>query len=185
VEAEHAMNRFFAAAALIAAIALGSFAQTGRSPRPAGAGDVAEEVRAAAGSTESVRPNAKIRPNAATATPRSYSYADWDVWRNVTIAPGESVNLDSDINFSSADAARVSMRSHNDDLPDIRMNAYWAVPQAEFFNVAEVVTGATFPYSNTGGASFRAYGNRFRLRLTNTGSSTIYLIQVVVFAPAL
>jgi len=65
----------------------------------------------------------------------------------------------------------VSIRSYNPDLRDIVMDAYWAVPQAEFYNVAEVVSGDTFPYRNVDGATFTTYGNQFRLRVTNTGTS--------------
>jgi hypothetical protein len=43
------------------------------------------------------------------------------------------------------------------------------------------VRGESLAYTNVGGAIFKTYGNQFRLRLTNTGSSTMYLTQVVVF----
>jgi hypothetical protein len=116
------------------------------------------------------------------AEPRSYgSYGDWAVWRDITITPGQSVHLDSDMDFSASDTARVSIRSHYSDLPNLEMNAYWTVPQALYWNVADVVRGGTFAYTNVGGAVFNTYGSQLRLRLTNTGSATMYLSQVVIF----
>jgi hypothetical protein len=61
------------------------------------------------------------------------------------------------------------------------MNAYWTVPQALYWNVADVVRGGTFAYTNVGGAVFNTYGSQLRLRLTNTGNATMYLSQVVIF----
>ena len=156
------MRRLIVTLILLGALSIGSFAQR-------------DEDESAAVRT----------PKTNGTAPRSYSYADWEVWRDITIAPGQSVNLDSGISFSTADTARVSIRSHNADLRDIVMDAYWAVPQAEFYNVAEIVTGDTFPYRNVGGATFTTYGNQFRLRLTNTGTSTMFLAQVIVFARTL
>jgi hypothetical protein len=148
---------------LLATLAVGSFAQRARPSQ-------AEEDESAA------------LPASTKAAPRSESYADWDVWRNLTIGPGQSVTLDSGIRFGTTGSARVSVRSRNRDLPNLVMDAYWAVPEAEFFNVAEVATGDMFPYPNVGGAVFTTYGTQFRLRLTNTGNGTMFLSQVVIFA---
>jgi hypothetical protein len=178
------MRRLIIAALVLGSLAIGSFAQRGRPAQSAAVAKVDDDETAALRMSKALPSKAKAEANA-SATPRSYSYADWEVWRDVTIAPGESVNLDSGISFTTADTARVSIRSRNADLREIVMNAYWAMPQAEFFNVAEIVTGDTFPYRNVGGATFTTYGNQFRLRLTNTGTSTMYLAQVVVFARTL
>lgn len=159
------MKRIFVAVAVLASA---SFAQT-----------VADDASDAEKPAKGVYLKAQARVKA---EPRSSdSYGDWEVWRDITIAPGQSVNLESDMSFFSADTARVTIRSRNSDLPNIVMNAYWAVPQAAFWSVADVVSGETFPYNNVGGAVFSTYGSQFRLRLTNNGTVTMNLSQVVIF----
>jgi hypothetical protein len=162
------MERFLATAALLAVFASAGFAQR-----------VADDASEAEKPTKGVSLKAQARVKA---EPRgSGSYGDWEVWRDVTIAAGQSVNLDSDMSFYTSDTARVSIRSRNSDLPNLVLNAYWAVPQALYWSVADVVRGEGLAYTNVGGAIFKTYGSQFRLRLTNTGSATMYLSQVVVF----
>lgn len=171
------MKRFVAVGALMVAAALAVFAQGGRSAR-FGADDESIALR----STSDAVVRSSTRSKGAAASPRATGSSDWELWRNLTIGPGQSVTLHSDLDFSTAGTARVSFRSRNNDLPDLRMDAYWAVPQAEFFNVAEVVTGQNFPYRNVGGVTFTTYGSQFRLRLTNTGGTTIFLSQIIIFS---
>lgn len=163
------MNRILAAAAVLAVLASAGFAQT-----------AADDAPEAEKPSKGVYLKAQARVK--SAEPRSsYSYGDWEVWRDITIAPGQSVNLESDMSFVATDTARVTIRSRNSDLPNIVMNAYWAVPQALYWSVADVVIGERLAYTNVGGAVFNTYGSQFRLRLTNTGSATMYLSQVVIF----
>jgi hypothetical protein len=162
------MNRIPAVAVVLAALASATFAQSV-------ADDATEAQKPAKG--VSLKAQARVKSEARG----TYSYGDSEVWRDITIGPGQSVNLDSDMSFYSSDTARVSIRSRNSDLPNLEMNAYWAVPQALYWSVADVVTGEKFPYNNVGGVVFNTYGSQFRLRLTNTGSSTMYLAQVVIF----
>jgi hypothetical protein len=162
------MNRILVATALLALLAPAGSAQTV-------ADDASDAEKPAKGVSLKAQARVKAGPRG------SYSYGDWEVWRDITIAPGQSVNLDSDMSFYSADTARVSIRSRNSDLPNLLMNAYWAVPQALYWSVADVVRGESLAYTNVGGAVFNTYGNQFRLRLTNNGTATMYLTQVVVF----
>jgi hypothetical protein len=162
------MERILGVAAVLTLFAGTIFAQ-------AVADDATEAQKPAKG--VSLKAQARVKAEARG----SYSYGDSEVWRDITIGPGQSVNLDSDISFYSSDTARVSIRSRNSDLPNLEMNAYWAVPQALYWSVADVVTGEKFPYDNVGGVVFNTYGSQFRLRLTNTSSSTMYLAQVVIF----
>ena len=156
--------RLFAVAAVLTICAFGQTAD-----------DVSEAQKPAKGTSLKAQARSKSEP-------RSYgSYGDWAVWRDVVIGPGQVVNLDSDMDFSASDTARVSIRSHSSDLPNLEMSAYWAVPQALYWNVADVVRGGTFAFTNVGGTVFNTYGSQLRLRLTNTGNSTMYLSQVIVF----
>lgn len=125
---------------------------------------------------------AKHAKPAKTAAKAAVSYSNWEVYRNITIPAGESVSLDSGIDFSSADQVGVTVRSvSGGDLTDLLVQGYWSVPEADFYNVAEVISGSSFPYLNVGGASFHVYGSQFRLIVRNDGISDITLQQITVF----
>jgi len=112
------------------------------------------------------------------------TYSEWAYWTNLTIQPGASVNLDSSLDYSTTDTVRVTVRSDAGDIANLVMSAYWSIPQVDFYGVADVVAGASFPYNNAGGATFNVYGSQFRLQLTNTGSDPMKLTQVLTFARA-
>lgn len=120
-----------------------------------------------------------------SAKPRDMPNGSSEVFTDVTIGPGQSVNIDSGLDYSNVDMVRVSVRSDNPDLSSLQFEAYWSVPTAEYYDATQAVDGSTFVYGNVGGAQFSVYGNQFRLVLTNTGGSTVNLLQVMLFAPAM
>lgn len=162
------MSRIFLFTAASLVLAFPSFAQTARP---------AEDASAASKAANTVP---KARPHASSVP--QISSSSWEVWSNVIIPAGGSVDIDSDTDFSSSDTVRVTVRSANADLADLAVNAYWSVPQANYYNNSAVVTGDTFYYANVGAAMFNTYGNQFRLRLVNNGNRTMTLTQVTVFA---
>ena len=109
------------------------------------------------------------------------TYANWEYYSNLVIAPGQSINLDSGIDYSSSEAVAVTARSADSDIANLSMQAYWTLSGANYFNSAEVVNGSTFPYGNVGGAKFNVFGNVFRLTLVNNGAAPMRLVQVTVF----
>ncbi|SRR5258708_4924578 len=129
--------------------------------------------------------HATKRSASKSAKPRDMPNGSFEVFSNVTIGPGQSAALDSGLDYSNVDLVRVSVRSANTDLGSVQFEAYWSVPDAEFYDVTQAADGSTFVYGNAGGAQFLVYGNQFRLVLTNTGSSTVNLLQVMLFAPAI
>jgi hypothetical protein len=112
----------------------------------------------------------------------SYSSSLWEYWVNLTIPAGGSLDLDSVMDFSYSDSVRVTVRCGNGNLADVVLGAYWSVPFAPLFNVADVVNADTFYYRNVGGATFNTYGSQFRLRIINNGVSGVTLSQVLMFA---
>jgi hypothetical protein len=125
--------------------------------------------------------SSKLVPQIESPSPRQYTFGSWEFWTNALIPAGGSLNFDSQIDYSSSDTVRVTLRSDNDALSGLLVAAYWAVPQLPFFNSAEVVTGDKFYFTNVGGATFNTYGSQFRLRITNTGSTPVNLSQVLLF----
>ena len=125
--------------------------------------------------------SSKLAPQIGSPSPQQYTYSGWEFWTNVLIPAGGSLNLDSQIDFSSSDSVRVTVRSEGDPLSGLVLSAYWAVPQLPSFNSAEVATGDKFYYTNVGGATFNTYGSQFRLRITNTGNTPVNLSQVLLF----
>jgi len=120
-----------------------------------------------------------------TARPRDMPNGSSEVFTDLTIGPGQSINIDSGLDYANTDIVRVSIRSANADLNNLQLESYWSVPTADLYNATEAMDGSTFVFGNVGGAQFCVYGNQFRLVLTNTGSSTINLMQVMLFAPAM
>jgi hypothetical protein len=114
------------------------------------------------------------------------SYSPWEFWNNVTIPPGGSVNLDSSLDYSSSNSAKVTVLSANGaNLGDLVLSAFWAVPTLRFFNAADVFTGEGSYYADARAFTFPIYGSQFRLRLTNHGTSPVTLAQVLIFTRAL
>ncbi len=133
-------------------------------------------------STSSPRPDRRSNLTGSRTLNSSYSPALWEYWVNLTIPAGGSLDLDSDIDFAYSDSVRVTVRSGIGNLADVVLNAYWSVPFAPLFNVADVVRGDTFYYRNVGGATFNTYGSQFRLRIINNGVTAVTLSQVLLFA---
>ena len=163
-------RHFFTVATACAVLVPASFAQVNRIAEDASAG---ARNNVAAGAATPVK--AQARPAAVTASSA-------EVLTNVTIQPGATVQFDSQIDYSSSDTVRVTVRSANGDLPNLVLSAYWAVPDAPAFDAGDVVTGDKFFYSNTGGATLNTFGSQFRLRLTNGGSAAMTLTQVTIYA---
>jgi hypothetical protein len=132
--------------------------------------------------TSSMKPDRHSSlPDSRTLVP-SYSSSLWEYWVNLTIPAGGSLDLDSAMDFSYSDSVRVTVRCGNGSLADLVLSAYWSVPLAPLFNVADVVKGDTFYYRNVGGATFNTYGSQFRLRIINNGVTGVTLSQVLMFA---
>lgn len=102
---------------------------------------------------------------------------------NVTIAPGQSVALDANYDFTDSDVVRISLRSDNLDLANLQMTAYWSDFSLQFYNATDAIDGSSFVYANVGGAQFLVYGPQFRLSLTNNGTAPMTLDQIMLFAP--
>ena len=136
-------------------------------------------------------PDAAVRrakPADSTAPKATLSTAGYEVFKNITIGAGQSVSMDSTLDYSAADHVAVTYRTtSNVDLTTgvLSYQAYWAVPGADNFGVAEVDYGSNFPYTNAGGSTFTAFGNQFRLVITNSTKSTITLSQVTFYMRSL
>ena len=107
--------------------------------------------------------------------------SQWEYWTNVTIPASSWVNLDSQLDYSTTDTVRMTIRSTKTNLDNLVVAAYWAIPQATYYGVVDVVAGSNFPYLDAGGATFNTYGSMFRLHLINNSRSAITLSQVLLF----
>lgn len=145
----------------------------------------AQTAKAADNSQAAAKPEG-LKPAPSKVGPRlssspQISSSSWEYWTNVSIPAGGAVNLDSQLDFSTADTVRVTIRSANGDLSGLTCAAYWTVPQLQDYNAADVVTGDSFYFANVGGVTFVTYGNQFRLRLVNNGTTTINLTNVLLY----
>jgi len=108
----------------------------------------------------------------------------WEVFKDITVDAGKSVVLDSRIDFSSLDKVAVAIRSASDSLSDLEnltVQAFWSVPDADYFSAAEIKFGRTFPFTNSGSVLFGVYGSEFRLILRNEGALSLKIGQLFIF----
>jgi len=128
---------------------------------------------------------ASTTPGSSTSSNAPLSSASYESFSNVAIPAGQSVNLDSTLDYSSSDTVRVTIRSSNPDLLHLIGTAYFTVPNATEFVTQEVMLGTDFNYSNSGGTTFQVCGSQFRLALQNTGTSTMTLSTIVIYTHVL
>jgi hypothetical protein len=123
---------------------------------------------------------------AASPVKASLSTATYEVFKSVTIAAKQTLSLDSSIDYSATDRVAVTYRSPSGgDLTNLDIYAYWSIPIADSYSVAETDNGSNFPFLNAGGEVFTVYGNQFRLVLYNAGSTAITLSQVTLYIRSL
>jgi len=114
------------------------------------------------------------------------STANSEVYKNITIAPGQSTNIDSNIDYSAADRVAITyVGASGTDFSGLEVQALWSVASADYWGIAETDNGGNFPYTNAGGSIFQVFGNQFRLVLVNSGKTTITITQLLVYARSL
>jgi hypothetical protein len=122
------------------------------------------------------------------ATDTAASSGSTEVFKNLTIDANKSVSLDSTLDFSSAAAVAVLIRctacttaSFSLANSGLVFQAFWIVPDADVYTVAEAATPSGFPYWDSGGLIFETFGTKFRLTIQNNSDQGISLRQVTLF----
>ena len=113
----------------------------------------------------------------------------YEVHKNVAVAAGKTVVIDSTLDYSSAASVAVSVYCGNcttastalSSLPLV-LQAFWSVPDAASYIATD--SKSAFLYYDSGAALFQVYGSQFRLALQNKGSSNLTLNQLVLFRRA-
>ena len=123
---------------------------------------------------------------ASKATPRAaQSVSNWQVWSEVTIPAGQTVNFDSSINFGSSEDVRITIRAQSgSDMKDMLFYPYWSNPDAQFWNISQLIKGSEFTFANAGGFVSQTFGSQFRLAVFNNGSAAITLRELVIHSRA-
>ena len=142
---------------------------------------------------ERSEPYAQLAKNARTRNVASgpvTSGGKSEVYRNVTVAAGKVVALDSSLDYSAFDRVAITVLcttcdSAANSLNNLVLLPYWSVPDADLYGLAENKAGAAFPYWDAGGAVFQVYGSQFRLTLQNKGAQEITIQQVMIFCRSL
>lgn len=125
-------------------------------------------------------------PGIALEADASGASGNYEIFKDLVVAAGKSLSLDSKLDYSSATAVAVSVYcdacgSAATALTNLLLHAYWSVPEATYYAPADAVFGSAFPYWDAGGAMFTVYGSQFRLLLQNKGEKDLKLSQVVLF----
>ena len=125
-----------------------------------------------------------LKPNVvrtAAEAPAPLTSAKYEYYANVTIPAGQSVNLDSTIDYSSSDTISVTLRSTKSDIAALLGTAFFIVPTATEYVTQEAFLGSNFFYNNSGGATFQVCGPQFRLTLQNLSNASMTLSSVLVY----
>jgi hypothetical protein len=111
-----------------------------------------------------------------------------EVFGLVIVPAGQTVSLDSTMDYSSANTVAVSVlciicNSATTSLGNsgLVLQARWLVSDAELYATTENMAATSFPYTDAGGAVFNVYGAQFRLTLQNKGTQTIAIQQITMF----
>jgi hypothetical protein len=111
-----------------------------------------------------------------------------EVFSDVIIAAGKSVNIDSTMDYSSANTVAVAVlciicgtATTSLGSSGLVLQARWTVPDADSYVTPENKAATAFLYSDAGGAVFNVYGPQFRLTLQNKGTQSIAIQQVTIF----
>ena len=125
-------------------------------------------------------------PNAALTADNVSAAGNYEVFKNVVVAAGKSVPLDSKLDYTPATGVSISVYcdtcgSEATSLSGLLMHAYWSVSEAPYYTAIDAALGSAFPYWDAGGIVFAVYGTQFRIMLQNTGDKDLKISQVVVW----
>lgn len=114
-----------------------------------------------------------------------------DVFRNVVLAGGKSLLLESSLDFTNASAVAVTIvcttcTSNATSLASagLTLQARWVIPNAELVVPTETKNAVSFPFYDAGNASFVVFGSQFRMMLQNRGTQGILIQQITFFRRA-
>jgi hypothetical protein len=111
------------------------------------------------------------------------STANWEVYRNLTIAPGQYILIESAIDFTGSDRAAVSYVNPNGvDLTGLGIEVSWAVSGSDFWATTDRDNGGNFAFTNSGGSLFPVFGTDLRLLIANNGRTAVTIQQVMIYA---
>ncbi len=119
-------------------------------------------------------------------TETSTSSGNAEVFKDVTIEAGKNVILDSTLDYSAAGSVAIALRCASCDSADNSMNtlliqAFWSVPEADYYSATDYMSGSGFPYFDAGGLVFSTYGSQFRLVIQNSGEESVTVHQIILF----
>lgn len=114
----------------------------------------------------------------------SNSYATYETFTNITVAPGGVLKLTSSQEWSGASHASIAIHCPTStSLENFGIVPQWATPDANFYTNADVLLGSSFikPY-NQGGFVVSVYGSVMQTSLVNIGTANVTCDQVTVYA---
>lgn len=174
--------RVGAAALLTSCFACSSFAED----RPGPAAAIRPQIIATERSASTADPAAAptIRSPRSATDPTVIS----EIFQNIIVPPGNSIPLDSSIDYSSVGTVAVAVQCSGCSsaatslgTSGLILQARWTVPNGALLVATENKAATTFAYWDAGGAIFNVYGPQFRLVLQNTGTQPISLQQITIF----
>jgi hypothetical protein len=106
--------------------------------------------------------------------------------REYTISPGTTAFIEWQSDLTGAQRVGISVTTLTDPrskLTDVRIGVAFAAP-GEYYTVSDVILGSSFYYSDHGAATVPVYGPRMLLSVSNDGSTSVRITQLVAYAVA-
>jgi hypothetical protein len=102
--------------------------------------------------------------------------------RNATIQPGGHADFPVHGRLSDASQVSISILAIDQDLSQVRLTPFFAVPGDYFYSAVDEIRGSNFKYYSQGGAQVACYGEYLIVRVYNDSSSPLYITQLNVHA---
>jgi hypothetical protein len=106
-----------------------------------------------------------------------------EVFKNFTVAPGQSVAFDAVSDFTRADKANVGIQCPaSTDLHNVQLQFFWTLPGADFYVGTDFANGTSLAFTNMGGAVVAVFGSSLRILVMNKGTVAAQCNQLSIYA---
>ena len=112
-------------------------------------------------------PTTTERRQAPRATDTSRSI--FEVFKNFTLSPGQSLGFDAVSDYTGADKAAVAIQCPaSTDLRNVQLQFFWKFEGADFYAGTDFVNGTSLAHPNMGGAVVAVFGSSLRIEVKTT-----------------
>jgi hypothetical protein len=120
------------------------------------------------------RPSVAVKPVRRDATPNLPSLSAFDVYKNISLLPGQGLGFQALTDFTGADKVAIAIKCPpTTNLKNVAIVVSWGMPIADWLSTTDVILGSNFLFPNSGGAVVPAYGNILHVEVNNMGTTPV------------